>query len=190
MLTTIGDQPVSMMRRSERGFTLVELMIVVAIIAILAAIAIPAFSRYVKRSRSAEAFGHLNKIWTGAAAYFSADHADSATSIMPRQYPTGSAPWESAVECGCQPGARCPGSAPAYQDPIWMALSYALSDPHTFMPGYTGAGTEAATVFTAAAKSDLDCDGTVAVFTRNGRVNATNGDPMGGGAVHIVNEGE
>lgn len=38
-------------RRRARGFTLLELMVVVAIIAILAAIALPAYSRYVLRSK-------------------------------------------------------------------------------------------------------------------------------------------
>jgi type IV pilus assembly protein PilE len=43
------------MRSNSRGFTLIELMIVVAVIAILAAIAYPSYSRYVLRAKRADA---------------------------------------------------------------------------------------------------------------------------------------
>lgn len=49
-------------RSDRRGFTLVELMIVVAIVGILAAVAIPSFQSYVYRARTAEAVTFLGEI--------------------------------------------------------------------------------------------------------------------------------
>jgi prepilin-type N-terminal cleavage/methylation domain-containing protein len=51
-----------MFRRSEKGFTLVELMIVVVIIGILAAIAIPKFSNMIGKTKTAEAKQILGQI--------------------------------------------------------------------------------------------------------------------------------
>jgi type IV pilus assembly protein PilA len=57
-------------RTREQGFSLTELMIVVAIIGILATIAIPNFLRYQARAKQTEAKSNLVAIHTGQIAYF------------------------------------------------------------------------------------------------------------------------
>jgi type IV pilus assembly protein PilA len=61
--------------RSKKGFTLIELMIVVAIIGILAAIAIPNFMRFQAKSRQSEAKTNLGGIFTAETAYFAEHNA-------------------------------------------------------------------------------------------------------------------
>ena len=56
--------------RSKKGFTLIELMIVVAIIGILAAIAIPNFLRFQAKSKQSEAKTNLGGIFTAQTSWF------------------------------------------------------------------------------------------------------------------------
>ncbi len=70
-----------MSKQLERGFTLIELMIVVAIIGILSAIAIPNFNKFQAKSKQSEAKLNLKSIFTAAKARLAEkdDYASSAT---------------------------------------------------------------------------------------------------------------
>lgn len=58
--------------KKQQGFTLIELMIVVAIVAILAAIALPAYQDYLKRSKVSEAVATAGACKTSVAEYAAA----------------------------------------------------------------------------------------------------------------------
>ena len=57
-------------RPNEKGFTLIEILIVVVIVAILAAISVPIYVEYVKSARASDAKTTINAIWQAAQVFY------------------------------------------------------------------------------------------------------------------------
>lgn len=58
------------MHRNQKGFTLMELMVVIVIVAILAAVAVPLYINYVKDAQRTEAKGAIGAVITAEQTYF------------------------------------------------------------------------------------------------------------------------
>lgn len=82
----------------KKGFTLLELVIVLIIIGVLATIAIGQYGRMVERSRGAEARSVLGAIRKNAAIYYMG-HGDSFTGAVSADFGVGAAPMVPAA-CG------------------------------------------------------------------------------------------
>lgn len=61
---------INALRRDDRGFTLIELIVVFMVVAVLAAIAIPLYAGYVKRARTSEGITRLGSIMTASKTYY------------------------------------------------------------------------------------------------------------------------
>ena len=164
--------------RSKKGFTLIELMIVVAILAILAVVAVPAFIKYMRRAKTTEAIDQIDKMYKASASYYSAPAVKKGTGEkIPCQFPPtqGMTPNVTGQTC-CNKGAgdtdgddRCDViKAGAWDGKIWSSLNFSMNDQHYFGYTYTSAGELAAAKFTATANADLDCDGVLSTFERYG----------------------
>ncbi len=72
--TSIMGIAIMNIQKKQQGFTLIELMIVIAIVGILAAIALPAYQDYTVRAKVSEALANLAEAKTTIAEYYSANN--------------------------------------------------------------------------------------------------------------------
>jgi type IV pilus assembly protein PilA len=162
-------------RRGASGFTLIELMIVVAIIGILAAVAIPAFIKYIRKAKTVEATEGLDKINAGAKSYFQADHYDTGGVLLPKGFPgiTAAGVDPSGTTSCCSSATMAPKCDPkddTWTDPAWVALQFQQTDPHYYVWYFVSTGATKAALYTSTATGDLDCDGTPGKYSFYGSV--------------------
>ncbi len=152
--------------KKAKGFTLIELMIVVAILGILAAIAIPALTKYMRRSKTSEARTNIAKIFDGVSSYYNAEHVErgkvnllenggAQSQLAPHRCPVAN-PNDTtvqklnpplAIDCNAGPGGRCQpkvggGGGGTYDiatwtgDPVWDAINFVMEQGHYFHYGF------------------------------------------------------
>jgi type IV pilus assembly protein PilA len=130
------------------GFTLIELMIVVAILGILAAVAIPSYLRFQLRAKSTEGKTNLAAIRSVEESYYAEYDAYVAAAVTPAAVPgRAKAPWPTPTP-GC----------PACFDSIGFKPEGEAYFQYEVVAAPAG-GSIGNVVFTAAAVADLDEDG-------------------------------
>ena len=187
-------------KAQKRGFTLIELMIVVAIIGILAVLAIYGVSRYLKTSKTAEATGSVGQITKNAQEAATREKLASAAISPGTTVAIGS--------CLCKTSDKVPTAAvPAsekYQsrqsdwngDAVsgWVCLRFTMDQPQYYQYEYTATSncptvTAAADEIHGIARGDLDGNGTTSVFDMAGIVQADRSIAMAP-TIAITNETE
>ncbi|MEO7111761.1 MAG: type II secretion system protein, partial [Polyangiaceae bacterium] len=180
-----------MKKQTNLGFTLIELMIVVAIIGVLAVLAIFGVSKYLKNAKTAEAtnsLGAINQdavqaynkettpsgVGVGVAAGASNNLCVSSTGSIPAAVPNNqkfTVPPTGAGSYGADPGFSCLGFQ--MNQPQYFAYDYTLGGGSAVAGGAIGLMTTAPVGWATGAAANFDGTNTVQFATGGNIVNNT-----------------
>jgi type IV pilus assembly protein PilA len=161
-------------KKSTEGFTLIELMIVVAIVGVLAVLAVYGVRKYLANAKTAEARNSLGQLAKDAASAVEREKgttalltAGSVSSLMRSFCDTALQVPSSAATISGQKYQSVKGdwnSGSAIQG--WQCLKFSLEEPQYYAYGYSASGTSANSGgFAATAYGDLNGDGVFSTFT-------------------------
>jgi type II secretory pathway pseudopilin PulG len=152
-----------------------------AVVGILAAVAIPAFVKYTKRAKTAEATMRLRQMFDGAVAFYNSEQAGPDGRILPHRFPHTTQPTPAVVPCGVK-------TLPTNLDqPGWRDLGFEIHEPTAYQFTFVSEGTGRGARFTARATGDLNCDGVLSTFERVGTIDE-DGNVSGGAGLFRQNE--
>jgi prepilin-type N-terminal cleavage/methylation domain-containing protein len=166
------------MNKQNKGFTLIELMIVVTIIGILAVVAGPELMKYQIRAKTSEAIQNVSKIADGARAYYLSEMTSRDGALIQKQFPTAIGPTPQNYACtNNSPKKHNPSdySTPdTFGNESWQSLQFGVSKPFLFSYTFQAQGQGQQAIFASQARGDLDCDGNNSLFEQSGKVDDNN----------------
>jgi len=171
--------------KKARGFTLIELMIVVAIVGVLAVLAIVGVRKYIASAKTAEATNQLGTI--GDRAQQAYDGEGMSGAVLAQGTSTGILKQLCLGASATVPGAATSIKGKKYQSTVaewnvdgagnsgFACLHFTIDKPQYYMYNYVAAapGNGAGASFVATANGDLNGDGVLSTFSLTGTVNAS-----------------